>query len=88
MEIGYSPSFRRAYKKQLSAVPDFYSIFADKIQQFTQDPFAPALKTHKLSGSLRGSWAFSVTHRIRVVFEFESASRVILQDIGSHDAVY
>ena len=35
-----------------------------------EDAFHPSLKTHKLKGALEGSFACSVTHDVRILFEF------------------
>jgi len=44
--------------------------------------------THKLSGKLRGLWAFSCDYDCRVIFKFINKENVLLIDIGSHDEVY
>jgi len=46
------------------------------------------LKTHKLSGKLKGLWAFVVEYDCRVVFQFLEEGDVLLIDIGKHDEVY
>ncbi len=55
---------------------------------FRADAFDPRLHTHKLSGRMEGLWAFSVTHDIRIVFEFLAGDEVLFHSIGSHDVVY
>ncbi len=37
---------------------------------------------------MEGLWAFSVTHDIRIVFEFLAGDEVLFHSIGSHDVVY
>ncbi|MFA4849624.1 MAG: type II toxin-antitoxin system YoeB family toxin [Methanoregula sp.] len=58
--------------------------------QFEEDPFHPSLKTHTLSGVLKGLWSFRITYEHRLVFDFidESRTQVLLIDIGSHEEVY
>lgn len=51
---------------------------------FRKDPFNPKLKTHKLSGALKGYWAFSLTYSDRVLFRFIKKDEVIFYKIGSH----
>jgi len=55
---------------------------------FAKDPFHSRLRTHKLSGSLEGLWAFSVSFDCRVIFKFLSKNEILLIDIGGHDEVY
>ncbi|KJU85683.1 plasmid stabilization system protein, partial [Candidatus Magnetobacterium bavaricum] len=52
-----------------------------------QDPFSPSLKTHPLSGFLKGLYSCSLTHNIRIVFKINN-DIVHLVNIGTHDEVY
>jgi mRNA-degrading endonuclease YafQ of YafQ-DinJ toxin-antitoxin module len=59
----------------------------------TDDPFHPALRTHRLKGDLSGAWACSVEYDIRIVFQFISDPKsgeevILLIDIGTHEEVY
>lgn len=47
----------------------------DKIELFVSDPYHPFLKTHRLSGILKGSWAIRINYEHRLVFKnmFKSA---------------
>lgn len=47
----------------------------------------PRLKTHKLTGRLKGRWAASITYEYRLVFRFDDET-VTLLAIGTHDEVY
>ena len=60
------------------------------LEQFIENPFADVLKTHKLSGKLKGAWSFSVAFDLRVVFYFtkDKPKKAVLVDIGNHDEVY
>jgi addiction module RelE/StbE family toxin len=55
---------------------------------FSENPFDPRLRTHKLTGKLEGLWACSVTYDFRIIFRFLSKDEVLLIDIGGHDEVY
>lgn len=56
-----------------------------------EDVFHPSLQTHKLKGALEGSFACSMTHDLRILFEFiqhEGSGAILLLTVGSHDEVY
>ncbi|HWF44539.1 MAG TPA: hypothetical protein VG537_07850 [Candidatus Kapabacteria bacterium] len=55
---------------------------------FIKNPYDPSLDTHKLSGNLKDSMAFSLTRKLRVVFSFVQSDLVVFEDIGTHDDVY
>ena len=67
---------------------DLESRFWNKLQLFTEDPFNPSLRTHKLSGKLKNLWSFTIEYDERVVFYFTYDGNAVLIDIGSHDQVY
>lgn len=55
------------------------------------DPFAPALRTHKLKGALAGSWACSGGYELRIVFHLtkhEGQPAIALEAVGTHEDVY
>ncbi|MBP6974073.1 MAG: type II toxin-antitoxin system YafQ family toxin [Syntrophorhabdus sp.] len=54
----------------------------------SKNPFSKQLRTHKLTGTLKGLWAFSVDYDTRVIFSFLTDDEILLIDIGSHDEVY
>jgi mRNA-degrading endonuclease YafQ of YafQ-DinJ toxin-antitoxin module len=88
IEVGFSSSFRRAFKKRIKGNVDLEERFWQKLEQFTSDPFDQSLKTHKLSGKLKDLWSFSVGYDERVLFYFTDDGKAVLVDIGSHDEVY
>lgn len=54
-------------------------------------PFIRHVRTHKLKGSLEGSWACSVAYDVRIVFEFVQHGEndaILLEAIGSHNEIY
>ena len=89
MEVAFSTSFRKSFKKRIEST-NFEPLFWERLQLFIENPFDINLKTHKLSGKLRGAWSFSISYDLRVVFNFTKGSpkRAILIDIGNHDEVY
>ena len=81
MEIRYSPLFARRYKK----LPMVIKTSAEKREiLFRRDWRDPLLAAHKLSGKLDGLWAFSISNRYRVIFEFVRPDMVIFHTIGDH----
>ncbi|MEQ8995070.1 MAG: type II toxin-antitoxin system mRNA interferase toxin, RelE/StbE family [Coleofasciculus sp. B1-GNL1-01] len=88
MEVSFSSSFKRAFKKRIKGNPDLETRFWQKLEQFTVDPFEPSLKTHKLSGKLKDLWSFSVDYDERVLFYFTEDRKAVFVDIGSPDEVY
>jgi len=88
VEVSFSSSFKRAFKKRIKGNPDLETRFWQKLEQFTVDPFDPSLKTHKLSGKLKDLWSFSVDYDERVLFYFTEDGKAVFVDIGSHDEVY
>jgi addiction module RelE/StbE family toxin len=63
------------------------------LRQLEEEPYHPALRTHRLSGDFKGCWACSVGYDLRIVFEFvqprKGAEREVhLLNIGTHDEVY
>ena len=81
-------SFKRAYKRAVAANPDLKPKIAQALETFVTNPHHPSLRTHKLSGKLRGLWAFVVAYDCRVVFQFLDEQDILLIDIGKHDEVY
>ncbi len=82
MEIEYSPKFKKAFKKLPKEVKE-KAIDCEKI--FRNNPFDPRLKTHKLHGTMKEYWAFSISYNYRMGFTFVSGKLVRFHDIGIHD---
>ena len=88
IEIAFSSSFKRAYKRRISGNSTLQKRFSSKLEIFRNDPFDAQLRTHKLSGRLSDLWSFSIEYDLRVVFYFEAGDKAVLIDIGTHDEVY
>ncbi len=82
MIIDYSPEFKRLFKKLPLEVKK-EAIKKEKI--FLKDPYSQSLKTHKLSGKLKGRWAFSISYTHRIIFAFLDKEYVLFHSIGTHD---
>jgi len=88
IELIWDEPFLRILKKWRKKYPNLVERFQQKLSLFTQEPFHPSLKTHRLSGSLKDYWSLSITYDHRLVFKFISENQVLLIDIGTHDEVY
>lgn len=88
IEFIWDSNFKRTYKKKIASDDRIKAKFKEAINLFSDNPFDPKLKTHKLSGMLKNCWAFSVDYNKRVVFKFLEDNKVLLIDIGSHEEVY
>lgn len=81
-KIFYTSKFAREYKK----LPNHIKVLAEKAELvFRKNPFDHLLKTHKLSGKLKGLWSFSVGYKYRIIFEVTDDEAVCFHAIGTHD---
>lgn len=92
-KLSWDTSFRRAFKRHTRNNPALQSRIFQALDRLMEDPFHPALKTHKLSGQLKGLWACWVEYDCRIVFTFEpdhdvGEDMIVLIDLGTHDEVY
>ena len=87
MIIRRHKQFLRNYKKRILPYPKLDKKFEERLNLFLHDSQNPILKNHKLSGSLKGLRAFSISGNIRVVYRIVK-DVVELYDIGSHNQVY
>ncbi len=82
MKIFVSPRFL----KELEKLPqEIQKLAAEKQVIFAKDPFDRRLKTHKLHGSFKNFWSFSVDYEYRIIFGFHERGRVLFNSIGNHD---
>lgn len=88
IKVSYNPSFKRSFKRKIVAGSEREARLRAKIGLFMNDPFDIGLRTHKLSGRLKGYWSFSVEYDLRVIFYFEDAETAVFVDLGTHKEVY
>ena len=91
MKLIASKAFTRDTKRFLKKNPQFAANVKTTLSLLEKDAFEPQLKTHKLKGRLKNSWACSVGYDLRIVFEIvehENEDTILLQTIGTHDEVY
>lgn len=79
--ILFTPEFKRDYRK-LSA--EMKTALKERGKLLQENPFHPLLKTHKLTGTLKECWAYSVDFRVRVLFQFNSKTEIVLLRVGDH----
>ena len=70
--------------------PDLVNSFRVKMELFTNNPFHPILKTHSLSGILKGLWSLRISYDYRLIFRFVDKEKmnVLLINIETHEEVY
>jgi len=81
MKIFYSSKFAREYRKLPLRVK---KIAEQKEQIFRKNPFDSKLKTHKLKGSLKGFFSFSINQKYRIIFEFANSNIIWFHSVGEH----
>lgn len=69
IELVWDEKFKRIYKKWREKHADLAEQFRIKMELFVTDPFHP-LKTHSLSGVLKGSWSLRINYEQRLNFQF------------------
>jgi addiction module RelE/StbE family toxin len=84
----WDQGFKRKYKKLVNQNETLKSLFWNKMELFTDNPFNPTLKTHKLMGRLNDCWVSTFDYDLRIVFQFLNDKTVLFLDISSHDEVY
>ena len=87
----HSTAFARTARKHIRRHPEHASDLFEVFTQLAEDPFHPALRTHKLTGTLSGSWACSAGYDLRVIFKtvkHAGKPAILLETIGTHDEVY
>lgn len=86
-----STIFIKNAKKIIKKQPDLVKNIQETLELLCADPFQPRLKTHKLKGELKDSYACSAGYDLRIIFKFENyneTSVILSESIGTHDEVY
>lgn len=79
-------SFALTFRKQFSKLSLSVCLLAqEKTLIFKNNPFDARLKTHKLHGMEKESWAFSLNYSYRIKFKFLGNGEVLFVEIGKHD---
>lgn len=87
MTIKPDKVFLKRANKLLKKNPELRKAYVELYAKLSHNPFDSTLHTHPLTGNLKGKYACSLTHELRVIFRLYD-DIVHLLDIGSHDEVY
>jgi len=60
----------------------------EKMLLFNNNMNHPSLRLHKLSGTLKGHWAFSIEYDLRIIFRYTDDGNILFIDIRNHNQVY
>jgi mRNA interferase YafQ len=86
-----SSAFIRDSRRLLRRQPGLAVHLLQTLRLLEADPYSPGLKTHKLKGRLKDSWACSGGYDLRIVFSFTRSGgkpEILLETVGTHDEVY
>ncbi len=86
-----SSTFVRNARKIIKRQPQLAQNIQNALELLCSDPFQARLKTHKLKGELKDSYACSAGYDLRTIFkfvEYEQTQAILLESIGTHDEVY
>ncbi len=86
--IEYDKNFKKHFRLRIFPNRNLYKKFAERLSLFVKDRSNPILRDHKLTGSLKGSRAFSVTGNYRVTYIEVKNGHYIFIDIGTHPQIY
>ena len=88
-ELKQTPYFSRAFKRFATRHPELRDETQTTLNTLKENPLAPSLRLHPLTGRLAGKQAVSINYAYRIVLCVEVAEQeIILHNIGSHDEVY
>jgi addiction module RelE/StbE family toxin len=92
-ELILTTYFAKRFSKIIGKNPRLLARVQAVLDALQENPFAPALETHKLKGKLENYFACTVAYDLRIVFRFEGreppeVDAVVLLNIGTHDEVY
>ncbi|MGK7930441.1 MAG: type II toxin-antitoxin system YafQ family toxin [Microcystaceae cyanobacterium] len=93
MKVVWSKGFKRSFKKVTRKNPHLQNKIIEVLTLLADDPFTSSLKSHKLTGNLKGLWVCSVSYDCRIVFKFSEYKKMLemmifLINVGTHDDVY
>ncbi len=69
MNLIWSETFIRLFKRKIRRQPELRVSVERRLRVLSENPFYPALHSHKLKGALKGSWACTVDYDNRILFD-------------------
>lgn len=85
MEVEFSSNFLKRARR-LSAQEKHK--LSERTDWFRRESRNPRLKTHALTGKLKGLYSFSISYGKRVTYVMVDKATAIFTDVGSHEEVY
>ena len=82
-----SDRFKKNLQNFIRKHPELTGLLEEKFSILQNNFKDRRLRSHKLTGKLKGFLAASITHEYRIVFYLENDS-IFLIAIGTHDEVY
>lgn len=90
-ELIKSNAFIRVAQRKIRKNPRIAEDVNISLELLGKDAFHHLLKTHKLKGDFKDSWACSVGYDLRIIFKFvqyKGIEAILLETIGTHEEVY
>ena len=92
-ELVLTPRFERAFRRLIGKNPALQPPIEAALRRLAMDANDPRLKTHHLSGQLKGLHACSVGYDCRIVFVRQKHPKtgvetLLLINLGTHEEVY
>ena len=92
-ELVLTPRFARAFRRLVGKNPALQPQIETALRRLAADASDPRLKTHHLSGRLKGLHASSAGYDCRIVFARQKhpktgAETLLLINLGTHEEVY
>jgi len=86
-----SSAFIRAAKKFVKKHSELVQDLQETLKLLSEDAYDSQLRTYKLYGEFKGSWACSIGYDLRIMFKFidhEGVEAILLETVGTHEEVY
>ena len=85
----FTPRYQRIEKRFLKRHPELRRLYRKTLQLLEADPFHTVLRLHPLKGRLAGLHSVSINLSYRITLELMiEDERIVLVNVGDHDAVY
>jgi addiction module RelE/StbE family toxin len=85
MELHYSSSFKKQYKKLPVKIREQ---FKTRLIPFVQDQNSPRFRIRKLNGAYEDLWSMNIAGDFRAVFDKINENMILFEAIGTHGELY